>query len=322
MMRRRDVLKAGVGAVVLGAGRARADDPVAESDPADAIKKAGAMFAVPVKIEALNDKLHVIAGPGGNIAALAGPDGLVLVDDGLPGRVKDVQAAAKSLCDRPVSTIINTHWHFDHTGGNAAFGRDGARIWATANARKRLATDQYNEAFKMKSPASPPEALPVVSFDEAEVYVGDESLHMIAVPPAHTDGDLVIHFRKADVIHAGDLFSNGFYPNIDDSSRGWIGGMVDAAGRILKMAGPGTRIIPGHGPVATVDDLRAFRKMLVTLYDRLGPLADARTPVDDVIRARPTADLDPTWAKGLFNGPTYTRIVYDGLLKHRADSGR
>jgi glyoxylase-like metal-dependent hydrolase (beta-lactamase superfamily II) len=320
MMRRRDVLKAGVGAIVLGAGRTRADDPVAESDPLQAIKKAGAMMHAPVKVTALNDNLHVISGPGGNIAALAGPDGLVLVDDGLPDRAKDVQAAVKDLGGKRVAVVINTHWHFDHAGGNAAFGRDGARIWATPNTRKRLATDQYNEAFKMKSPAQPPEALPVMMFDELEVDLGVESLHLVSVPPAHTDGDLVIHFRSADVIHAGDLFSNGFYPNIDASSRGWIGGMISATQRILKMAGPGTRIIPGHGAVATVDDLKAFRKMLVTLHDRLAPMADAKMSVEDVIRARPTADLDPTWARGLFNGPTYTRIVYDGLLKHRAES--
>ncbi len=319
MMRRRDVLKAGVGAAVLGGGWARADDPVAESDPAEAIKKVGPMMTAPVKITALNDKLHVIAGPGGNIAALSLSDGLVLVDSGLPNRAKDVQAAAKEIGPgMPVAVLINTHWHFDHAGGNAAFGKEGARIWATRNTRKRLSTEQYNEMFKMKTPAAPREALPVLMFEESEADFGDEPVHMIAVPPAHTDGDLVIHFRKSDVIHTGDLFSNGFYPNIDASSRGWIGGMVAAADRILAMAGPDTRIIPGHGPLATVDDLKASRKMLATIHDRLSAMADAGKPVDDVIRARPTADLDPTWAKGLFNGPTFTRLVYDGLLKHRA----
>jgi cyclase len=320
------VLKAGVGAAGLFAlvGRtARADDPVAESDMSSLMKKAGVFFSAPVETTALSDRLHLVTGPGGNIAALGGPDGLVMVDSGVPNRAGDLRDAARKLGGgRPVAVLINTHWHMDHAGGNAAFGKDGAKIWATANARKRLATEQFNEAFKMKSPASPPEALPVLTFDEAEVYVGDETIHLVAVPPAHTDGDLIIHFRKADVIHAGDLFNNGFYPNIDASSRGWIGGMIAGADRILKMAGASTRIIPGHGPLATPDDLRAFRAMLATVHDRLATLADANTPTDDVLRARPTASLDPTWARGLFNGPQFTRIAYDGLLKHRQGAAR
>lgn len=318
MIRRRDVLKAAVGAIALGGRSAWADDPVAESDTTQLMKKVGAFFAGPVEAAPLNDRLHMITGPGGNIAAFNGPDGLILVDSGMPNRANDLQAAARKLGGgRPVAVLINTHWHLDHAGGNAAFGKDGAKIWATANARKRLSTDQFNEAFQMKSPASPPEALPVLTFDEAEFECGGETIHMVAVPPAHTDGDLVIHFRKADVIHAGDLFTNGGYPNIDASSRGWIGGMIAAADRILAMAGPKTRIIPGHGPLSTPDDLHAFRAMLAGIHDRLAPTADAKTPVDDVIRARPTAAFDPTWAKGLFNGPMFTRLAYDGLLKHR-----
>ena len=322
MIHRRDVLKAGVGAIALGGRSAWADDPVAESDMSQLMKKAGAFFAGPVEAAPLSDRLSFVTGPGGNIATFAGPDGLVMVDSGMPNRAGDLQDAARKLGGgRPVALLINTHWHIDHAGGNAVFGKDGAKIWATANARKRLSTDQFNEAFQMKSPASPPEALPILTFDEAEAAFGDEALHLVAVPPAHTDGDLIIHFRQADVIHAGDLFTNGAYPNIDASSRGWIGGMIGAADRILKMAGPSTRIIPGHGPLATVDDLRAFRAMLTTVHDRLAKLADAKTPIDDAIRARPTADLDATWAKGLFNGPQFTRLAYDGLLKHR-EAGR
>jgi cyclase len=322
-MRRRDVLKAGVGAVVLAGRSAWADDPVAESDLTQLMKKVGSFFGGPVETAALSDRLHLVTGPGGNIAAFQGTDGLILVDSGLPNRAKDLQDAMKSLANgRPVAVLINTHWHFDHSGGNAAFGKDGARIWATKNTRKRLSTDQFNEAFQMKSPASPPEARPILMFDEAEFECGGETIHMIAVPPAHTDGDLVIHFRKADVIHAGDLFTNGGYPNIDASSLGWIGGMIAAADRILAMAGPKTRIIPGHGPLSTPDDLRAFRAMLAGIHDRIAPMADAKTPIDDVIRARPTAPFDPTWAKGLFNGPMFTRLAYDGLLKHRQDAAK
>jgi cyclase len=130
---------------------------------------------------------------------------------------------------------------------------------------------------------------------------------------------MIIHFTSHDVIHTGDLFANGLYPNIDASSRGWIGGMIAAADRILKLAGPKTKIIPGHGPIGSPADLAAFRAMLVTLYDRLAPMVDAGKSVDDAIAAKPTKDLDAAWGKGFFNGSVFTRIVFDGLVKHRAD---
>ena len=248
--------------------------------------------------------------------------GCLVVDSQIPARGKEVLETAKRIGGKPVSTLINTHWHFDHAGGNEFFGRAGATIVATATTRKRLSTDQYTEAFKMTTQASPAVALPSFTADEADFHVGDETVHLTAVPPAHTDGDLIVHFTAHDVIHTGDLFSNGFYPNIDASSRGWIGGMIAAADRILKLAGPKTKIIPGHGPIGTPADLAAFRAMLVTLHDRLAPLLDAGKTTDEVVAAKPTNDLDSTWAKGFFNGGMFTRIAYDGLVKHRADAGK
>jgi cyclase len=174
----------------------------------------------------------------------------------------------------------------------------------------------------MTTPASPPVALPTLTFDESELHIGGETIHLTAVPPAHTDGDLIVHFTTLDVIHAGDLFTNGFYPNIDASSLGWIGGMIAAADHLLKLAGPKTRIIPGHGPIATPAELAAFRTMLVTVHDRLAPMLDAGKTLQEAIAARPTSDLDPTWAKGFFTGGMFTRIAYDGLAKHRAAAGK
>jgi cyclase len=245
-----------------------------------------------------------------------------MIDSGVPMRAKDLMEVLGTRKGKPVKVLINTHWHFDHAGGNEAVGKTGAAIWATPTTRKRLATEQYTEAFKMKSPASPPIALPKVTFEEAHVYVGDEELEMNSVPPAHTDGDLIIYFRKHDVIHTGDLFTNGFYPNIDASSRGWIGGMIAAADRILKLAGPNTKIIPGHGPIGKAADLAAFHKVLVTIYDRMAPLADAGKTTNEAVAAKPTKDLDEKWGKGFFTGGMFTRIAYDGLVKHRAEASK
>jgi glyoxylase-like metal-dependent hydrolase (beta-lactamase superfamily II) len=319
MMRRRVVLSAGVGAFAVGGAMARADDPMAESDPAGAMKRAGDFFKAPASATKLTENLSLITGPGGNMAVLAGPDGLLLVDSGLAPREADVIEAVERAGGKPVAMLINTHWHMDHAGNNAAFARRGARIVATANARKRLSTDQDIPAFKMHVPASPPEAWPVLTTDEAELFFNGEEIALTAVPPAHTDGDLVIHFRKADVIHAGDLITSTAFPNIDASSLGWIGGMIAAADRLLKLAGPGTRIIPGHGRLATADDLRAYRAMLAGIYDKVAPMADAGRSMEDVVRARPTADFDGHWGGGILTGPMFARLVYDGLVKHREE---
>jgi cyclase len=322
MMHRRQLLQSGLVAATSTflASRVRGDEPKDDSDPAALIAKMlPIMSKVPIEVVNIGDGLDLIKGAGGNVAVLRGPDGLLVVDSQIPARGKEVLDTAKRIGGKPVATLINTHWHFDHAGGNEYFGRDGATIVATAVTRSRLSTDQYTEAFKITTPASPPIALPTFTVDQADFHVGSETVHLAAVPPAHTDGDLIIHFTSHDVIHTGDLFSNGFYPNIDASSRGWIGGMVAAADRILKLAGPKTTIIPGHGPIGSPADLAAFRAMLVTLYDRLAPMVDAGKSVDDAIAAKPTKDLDATWGKGFFNGSVFTRIVFDGLVKHRAD---
>ena len=318
-------MRSGLGAAgaVVMAGRAHGDDPADDSDPAPLIAKMGPrMASISIEARELAAGFHLIQGPGGNIAVLAGPDGLTVVDSGVPTRAKEILETVNRVGGKPVLRLIDTHWHFDHAGGNEVFARAGVTIVATEATRKRLATDQYTEVFKLTTPALPPEALPAMTSDDAEIHVGAEVLHLTAVPPAHTDGDLVVHFRSLDVIHTGDLFSNGFYPNIDGSSLGWIGGMIAAADRILKLAGPKTRIIPGHGPLATPDELAAFRKMLVTVYDRLSPMLDAGRTIQEAIAAKPTADLDATWAKGFFTGGMFTRVVYDGLVKHRAGAAR
>ena len=325
MMNRREWMRSGLGAAgaLVMAGRAHGDEPADDSDPAPLIARIGpAMASIAIESTQLAAGFHLIQGPGGNIAVLGGPDGLTVVDSGVPTRAKEILETVKRVGGKPVSRLIDTHWHFDHAGGNEVFARAGAAIIATAATRRRLATDQYTEVFKLTTPALPSEALPAMTSDDAEIHVGAEILHLTAVPPAHTDGDLVVHFRSLDVIHTGDLFSNGFYPNIDGSSLGWIGGMIAAADRILKLAGPKTRIIPGHGPMATPDDLAAFRKMLVTVYDRLSPMLDAGKTIQEAIAAKPTADLDATWGKGFFTGGMFTRVAYDGLVKHRAATGK
>ncbi len=321
-MNRREWMQSGLGlaGAALVTGRIWADEPTDDSDPAPLIAKIGPMMEkIPIEAADLGNGLHLIQGPGGNIAVFNGPDGLTVVDSGVPMRAKDILDAVKKVGGgKPLARLINTHWHFDHAGGNEVFAQAGATIIATANTRKRLSTEQYTEVFKMKSPPAPAIALPVLTGEVFQLHLGNEEVHLASVPPAHTDGDLIVHFKGQDVIHTGDLFSHGIYPNIDASSDGWIGGMIAAADRILKHTGPKTRIIPGHGPLATPSDLAAARKMLQTVYDRLAPMLDAGKTTEQAIAAKPTADLDAAWGKGFFTGGMFTRVVYEGLKRRRA----
>ena len=271
----------------------------------------------PITVVKLTDTLNVLMGPGGNIAVLTGDDGVVQIDSGVPSRANDIAKAVAALSPRPVTTLINTHWHNDHTGGNAAVGKAGARIVAQTNTRQRLATDQTVEFFKMTLPPSPAVALPTLTFDDSlTFYANGEELALTHVKPAHTDTDIHILFRKANVLHAGDLLFNGFYPFIDYSSGGWIGGMIAASEQIIKNTDDKTRIIPGHGPMASRADVIRYHDMLRTVRDRIEPRFKAGDTLQAVVAAKPTADLDAQWGKGLIGGEPFTMLVYTGLVRH------
>lgn len=321
-MKRRDALKTLAGlATIAGLGpsrRARAQDPAEDTSLPDLIKSFGPMMrTIPIEVANLAPGFSLITGPGGNITTLAGPDGLVMVDSFVPDRAAELAPIARGRGAGPI-TLINTHWHFDHTGGNAALAAIGARIVAHRSVRDRMSTDQHVADFEMTFPASPAAALPVVTLnDSATLFLNGEEIALTHVAPAHTNGDLFVHYRKANVLQTGDLFTNGSYPNIDSSSGGWIGGMIAASDLLLGIVDAKTRIIPGHGPLATRDDLIAARSMLAEARDKIAPLVEAGKTVDQAVAARPLASLDPRWARGLFKNSHFTRVVYSGLVAHR-----
>ncbi len=258
--------------------------------------------------------VFMLAGRGGNIGLSVGEDGAFLIDDQYAPLTDKIKAAVAAQTEQPIRFVVNTHWHGDHTGGNENMGQAGAVIVAHENVRRRMSTEQFIEAFNSRTPPAPPAALPVVTFTDAVTFHwnGDE-IHVFHVDPAHTDGDAIILFRHANVIHMGDTYFNGMYPFIDVSSGGTLAGMIAAVDRVLPMTNEDTKIIPGHGPLSNRAELMAYREMLATVHARMKALIADGKSRDEAIAARPTADLDATWGRGFLQPDVWVGIVYDAV---------
>jgi glyoxylase-like metal-dependent hydrolase (beta-lactamase superfamily II) len=249
---------------------------------------------------------------GGNVAVTVGDDGLFIIDDEIQPMNAKLKAALGAISKKPVRFVVNTHWHADHTGGNPAMAAAGAVIVAHENVRKRLSVDQVLKFMdkEMKIPATPPAALPVVTFtDDVTLHLNGDEVHVIHVPPAHTDGDAIVHFKNANVIHTGDTVVGG-YPLVDAQSGGTFEGFITAADRILALADDNTKIIPGHGQVMTKADMVAWRQMLISVRDRVAKLDASKKSLDDMKAAKPLADLDERWGKGFINADMLIESVY------------
>ena len=258
--------------------------------------------------------VHMLVGRGGNIGVLTGDDGAFLIDDQFAPVTPQIEAAIAKIGRGPIRFVINTHWHGDHTGGNEVLGEQGALIVAHDNVRERMSSDQFIAFFNSSVPASPAGALPVVTFnDEVSFYVNGEKVHAFHVEAAHTDSDAIVHFEKANAFHLGDVFFTDGYPFIDLSSGGSIEGVIQAVERVLAMADADTKLMPGHGSLGSLTDLRAYRDMLTTARDRIRKLATEGNSVEQVVAARPTADLDERWGQSFIKPDQFIRLVYDSL---------
>jgi cyclase len=260
------------------------------------------------------DGVYMLSGAGGNIGVAVGPEAVFLIDDEWAPMTPKVKAAVAALSDKPVRFVLSTHWHPDHTGGNKDLGEAGALIVAHDNVRVRMGSDQFIQALNQRFPASTARALPVVTFaDTATLHLNGDDVHAIHVPPAHTDGDAVVRFDKANVLHAGDLFFNGFYPFVDLSSGGSFLGMLAGVEKMLTLVDANTKIIPGHGPLADRAALVAYRDMLAGVRDRIAPLVRQGKTQAEVVAAHPTRELDEKWGKGFMTPDNFVGIVYTSL---------
>lgn len=272
--------------------------------------------SVTIRTIPVRGNISMLMGQGGNIGVSTGADGGFVIDDEYPAHTAKVQAVLAALSPKPVRFVVNTHWHGDHTGGNQALTGGGAIVVAHDNVRRRMSTEQFLEAFQAKIPPSPAAALPVVTFaDQISFHWNGEEIRVFHVKPAHTDGDAIVHFTGSNVIHTGDIFFNGLYPFIDGSSGGNVEGMLAAVDQVLALANADTKIIPGHGPLATRADLVSYRAMLVTVTDRIRALIRQKKTLDEVVAAKPTAEFDAAWGKAFLNPAMFIAITYNVLSK-------
>jgi cyclase len=270
--------------------------------------------AVPLETQKLRDNTYWLHGPGGNMVALNGPDGKILVDSSYLGVAPKLKASLDAIGNAPLKILINTHWHFDHTDGNAPIHQGGAMICAHENTRKRLSTPQDIAGFGLHFDPAPADAWPAQTFkDSLRLFIDGEELELGYIQPAHTDGDIYVRYVNSNVLHMGDVYFSEFYPFIDKSTGGSIDGMIAGATEGIRLADSGTKIVPGHGKVSDKAGLAKYRDMLVAVRDRVQAKKRAGASVEETVASKPTAEFDAEWGGGLVKADLFVGIVYSTL---------
>lgn len=267
-----------------------------------------------IAIERLRDRVHVLIGSGGNILVLSGRDGKVAVDSGYATSETQVRAALGQVSADPLLHLVNTHWHYDHTDGNQWMHSDGAQIIAHIQTRVRMSSRQSIPEFQALIEPSPKSALPEVVFADRHALRSDgETLQLRRYTPAHTDSDISVFMERANVLHTGDTWFNGYYPFIDYNSGGSIDGMIAASNENLDLADSQTIVVPGHGNIGSRQDLLKFLDMLRTTREGVHALKRTGRSIEAVLAQRPTARFDSVWGSGFITPDLFTRLIYRGV---------
>lgn len=271
---------------------------------------------VEIKATKITDTTYMLTGAGGNIGLSVGEDAVFVIDDQFAPLTPKITAAIARITPKPVKFVLNTHWHYDHTGGNENLGKAGALIVAHHNVRKRMSTDQVIEFINFRSKPEPKDALPVVTFSsDVTFHINGEEVRALHMPSAHTDGDAIVHFAGSDVVHMGDIYFNGFYPFIDAESGGSADGVVAACDQVLRFATDKTRIIPGHGPISNAAELRVFRDLVATVAGRVKALVSQGKTLEEIKAATVSAEFDEKWGKGFIKPDRFAEMLARPLLR-------
>ncbi len=270
---------------------------------------------VQIKVNKISNNFATLDGSGGTIGVLYGPDGVFMVDSQFAPLSDKIVAAIRTLTDRPIKYMVNTHVHPDHTGGNENFGKMGVTLLARENLRNRL---MHPAPAASGAPGTPMPApgLPVITYNNQIVFhMNGEDIQLIPINAAHTDGDTMVRFVNNDVIMTGDFYRSIQYPNIDRANGGTLNGMIDGLGQIIARSGPNTKIIPGHGP--TVDRLAVMshRDMILSVRDKIQKLVEQGKSQDDVLAAKPTSDYDSKVPNATETTQRFVTQVYAELKK-------
>ncbi len=261
--------------------------------------------------------IHMIAGvggfTGGNIGLSVGEDGVVMIDDSMPPLLDRMKKAIRTVTDKPVDFLINTHVHGDHTGNNQNMGKDGTHIVAHENLRLNMLRGRKTKDGVKPTPKA---ALPVITFSHSmSFHLNGEDANIIHLAKAHTDGDAIIHYKKANVIHTGDIFFNGMFPYIDINNGGSVNGFIAALQEILKLSDGKTKIIPGHGPLGSVKELKQELDMLIDAKKLVLAQIQLEKTEDEVVEINPLASYDKKWTWDFITTEKMTRQVYKSLKK-------
>lgn len=275
--------------------------------------------AVQIRTQSLGNGIYMLMGQGGNIGLSVGEDGVFIIDDQFAPLTEKILAAIAEITSEPVRFVFNTHWHGDHTGGNENLGRTGALIVAHENVRYRLSMDQVLERIGRplaESPAVPEEAWPVVTFtEEMTFHLNGDDLHALHVENAHTDGDAIMHFRRANVVHMGDTFFRDRFPFIDTATGGSIDGMIAASGIGLALMDAETQVIPGHGALSTREDLRRYRDALKTMRDAVAELIEQGRSLEQIVAARPIRAQAGAWGQNEAAEASFVATIHHGITR-------